>query len=77
MCFVDLDRAFDKVPRKVLEWAMRKDRIPNVLGGSVINVYECTRTGFIVNSLLYEEFGGKVKMHQVTDFFCSSGRCCN
>ena len=24
MCFVDLEKAFDKVPSKVLEWAIRK-----------------------------------------------------
>ena len=24
MCFVVLEKAFDRVPRKVLEWAMRK-----------------------------------------------------
>ena len=24
MCFVDLEKAFERVPRKVLEWAMRK-----------------------------------------------------
>ena len=24
VCFVDLEKAFDRVPRKVLEWAMRK-----------------------------------------------------
>ena len=24
ICFVDLEKAFDRVPRKVLEWALRK-----------------------------------------------------
>ena len=25
MCFVDLEKAFDRVPIKVVEWALRKD----------------------------------------------------
>ena len=24
MCFVDMEKAFDRAPRKVIEWAMRK-----------------------------------------------------
>ena len=27
MCFVDLEKAFDRITRKVLEWAMRKKGI--------------------------------------------------
>ena len=26
LCFVDLEKAFDSVPEKVLEWAMRKKK---------------------------------------------------
>ena len=28
MCFVEQKKALDRVPRKVLEWAMRKKGIP-------------------------------------------------
>ena len=31
MCFADLDKALDRVPGKVLEQAMRKNGIPEVL----------------------------------------------
>ena len=31
MCFVDLEKAFDRVQRKVLEWALRKKEISEVL----------------------------------------------
>ena len=29
ICFVDIERAIDRVPRKMLEWAMRKKGIPS------------------------------------------------
>ena len=40
MCFVDLEKAFDRVPWKVLEWAMRKKGIPDVLVRYGMNLYE-------------------------------------
>ena len=40
MCFVDLEKAFDKVPRKVLEWATIKLGITDVLVRSVMSLYD-------------------------------------
>ena len=51
MCFVDLEKAFGRVPRKVLEWAMKKKGIPEVFVRSVMCLYEGVKTsqrGFCV-----------------------------
>ena len=64
MCFVDLEKAFDRVPRSVLGWAMRKKRIPEVLVRSVISLYEGAWIRVRVYSELSEEFEVKVWMHQ-------------
>ena len=62
MCFVDLEKASDRVPRKVLEWAMRKTEIPEVLVRSVLRLYEGARVR--VDSELSEEFEVNVGMYQ-------------
>ena len=31
MCFVDLEKVFDRFPRKALEWAMRNRGIPEAM----------------------------------------------
>ena len=40
MCFVDLEKALDRVPRKVLELELRKKGIPEALVRSVMSLYE-------------------------------------
>ncbi|XP_015776494.1 PREDICTED: uncharacterized protein LOC107354527 [Acropora digitifera] len=44
MCFVDLEKAFDMVPRRVLEWAMRKRGIPEAMVRAVMSLYEDAKT---------------------------------
>ena len=44
MCFVDLENAFVRVPKKVLKWAMRKKGIPEVLVRSVMCLYNGAKT---------------------------------
>ena len=31
MCFVDMEKAFDRVPTKVMEWAIRKKGLSEVI----------------------------------------------
>ena len=38
MCFVRLQKALDRLLRKVLEWAMRKKGIPDVLDRSEMSL---------------------------------------
>ena len=64
MCFVDLEKAYDRVPRKMLEWALRKKGIPEVLVRSVMSLYEGAKTRVRVDSELSEEFEVKVEMLQ-------------
>ena len=52
MCFVDLEKASDRVPRKVLEWALKKKEIPDVLVRSAMSLYEGANTRVRVHSEL-------------------------
>ena len=63
MCFVDLEKAFDMVQRKMLEWAMRRNEKPEVLVRSVMSLYEGAKIRARVDSELSEEFEINVGMH--------------
>ena len=64
MCFVDLEKAFDRVPRKVMKLALRKKSLPEVLVKAVMSLYEGSRTKVRVGSGFSEEFGVRVGVHQ-------------
>ena len=64
MCFVDLKKAFNRVPRKVMEWALRKKGLAEVLVQAVMSLYEGSRTKVRVGSETSEEFWVRVGVHQ-------------
>ena len=64
MCFVDLEKAFDRVPRKVMEWALRKKGLAEVLVQAVISLYKGTRRKVRVGSGTSEETWVRVGVHQ-------------
>ena len=64
MCFVDLEKALNRVPRRVMEWAMREKGLPEILVKAVMSLYEGAETNVRVGSGLSEEFSVKVGVHQ-------------
>ena len=63
MCFVDLEKALDRVSTGVLEWAISKRGIPEAMVIAVMSLYEGTKTRVRVGLELSEEFEGKVGVH--------------
>ena len=64
MAFVDLEKAFDRVPRDVIWWAMRKLRIDEWLVRLVQSMYKDVRSRVKVGDGYSEEFGVGVGVHQ-------------
>ena len=63
MCFVDLEKKFDRVPRRVLEQAMRKKGIPEAMVRAMMSLYEGAKTRVRVGLVLSEEFEVKVGLY--------------
>ena len=66
MAFVDLEKAFDRVPRDIIWWAMRKLGIDEWLVRLVQSMYKDVRSRVRVGDGYSEEFGWSG---------CSSGLC--
>ena len=64
MCFVDLEKSFDGVPRRVMEFPVRKKGIPEILVRSVVSLYEEAKTIVTVESGLSEGFEVYLRMQQ-------------
>ena len=78
MAFVDLERAFDRVPRKVVWWALRRLGVEEWLVTVTIAMYEGVTTAVKMNEGESDGFDVKVGVHQGLAFCCSllSWRLC-
>ena len=64
MCFVKIEKAFDKVPRKVMKWAMRKKGLSELILRAAMSLYHGAKTKIRVEFQLTEEFLVQVGVHQ-------------
>ena len=55
MCFVDIEKVFGKVPRKVMKLAMKRKGLPEIIV-TVMRLCHGAKTKFRVGSKLSEEF---------------------
>jgi hypothetical protein len=62
--FVDLEKAFDKVPRCAIEWALRRQMVPERLIRMVMALYSNTRSRVQVAGKTSEYFNIEVDVHQ-------------
>ena len=64
MCFVDLEKAFDRVPRSVIAWALRKKGVNERLVEAVMQLYDGAKTRVKVGRGMSEAFDVGVGLHQ-------------
>ena len=64
MCFDEMENAFDRVPRKIMEWAMRKKGLSEVMNWAVMSLHDGAKTRVRVGSAYSEKFEVKVGVHQ-------------
>ena len=68
MCFVDLEKAFDRVPSRVIQWILRKKGLPEILVKAMMSLYEGSKMKVKVGSEFLEEFYVVVHVHQGSVF---------
>ena len=64
MCFVDLRKAFDRDPRRVIEWELRRKGVLEIPVRTVMSLHKGARTRVWVGSALSEELEVKLWGHQ-------------
>ena len=64
MCFVDLEKAFDRAPRKEVEWTLRNKRVNERLVRVAMPLYEGANTKVTVGKGMSDAFYVKEGVYQ-------------
>ena len=64
MCFMDFEKNCNRVPRTVIQWALRKKRLPEILVKVVMSLYEGSKMKVKVGSEVLKKFSVVVGVHQ-------------
>ena len=64
MCFVDMEKAFYRVSRKVMKRIVRKKGLLQIIFPAVMSLYDGTKTSVRVEFAYLEEFEVKFVVHR-------------
>ena len=64
MVFVDLEKAYDRVPRDLIWWALTKKNIPEAYLTIIQDMYKATETRVKTRCGLTQYFNIEVRIHQ-------------
>ena len=64
MCFMDLEKVFDRIRRRVMQWALRKKGLPEILVKALMSLYKGLKTKVKVGSEFSEELYVAVGINQ-------------
>ncbi len=64
MVFVDLENAYDRVPRDLIWWALRKKNMPEAYITIIQDMYKATKTRVKTHCGLTQYFNIEVGLHQ-------------
>ena len=64
MVFIDLEKAYDKIPRNVMWWALEKHKVPTKYITLIKDMYDNVVTHVRTSDINTDDFSMKIGLHQ-------------